>query len=739
MQRKIITLTITIVLLLGLIAVPAQADDNSHTYTLDADFDEGVLFNVNHDSPNNDQLQLNEESGTYPIMWIANAGEDTVSKFDTSTNKELARYHTWFGTGTHGAWTGPAPSRTAVDAEGNCYVANRQFSNSIAADVIKIYADDWTDRNGNGVMDTSYDANNNGTIESSETLTMTDVNSNNIIDDSEIQDERIAWAVKVGPNNGIARALAIAPDGNIWVGLFQTRQYYEIDSDDGSVVSGPYSVGNTPYGAMIDKYGILWGASLGTTLLRLDTSDGSSLVLSHHTPGYYYGNNYAIALGYDADGYTQVYLSSTNGHSYIQYNTKTSTFSIPATTGFVSRGVGVDPAGNIYCSDATNNGGLAKFAPDGTTLWQKPTQSNSDSRAAVVDSDGNVWVVLLGVSKVAKYDGATGSSLGTFPTGYLPYTYSDATGIGLRGSIKPQGTWTAVYDSGDASAGWGTVSWNSEEPQGTEITVKVRSSIDQTAWSSWEDTTNGGSLTSTPDGQYLQVQVTFRIIDGETSPILYDLTVQHIPSNQPPVAVIDVEEEYTVPLPVTMKVTPQTLNLERLGNWVKVHLHDDTENTPQEMEVTLDGSHSSDPDEDPITFDWTLIGPEGEITIDDSVNPSVVLTAGTYNVTLVVNDGTVDSETATVSFTLTNQTLADLLAAYPGDYYLNDVPGSEVKGDDNVVISFADDAIAATVDVGLDVEMTLTGAASGVDYIDVIQDKENGNGKGKSELKGKGK
>ena len=46
--------------------------------------------------------------------------------------------------------------------------------------------------------------------------------------------------------------------------------------------------------------------------------------------------------------------------------------------------------------------------------------------------------------------------------------------------------------------------------------------------------------------------------------------------------------------------------------------------------------------------------------------------------------------------------------------------------------------LSATVVVGLDVEMTLEGAASGVDYIDVIQDKQGGNGKGKSELKGKG-
>jgi DNA-binding beta-propeller fold protein YncE len=60
-------------------------------------------------------------------MWIANAGEDSVSKWDTTNNKELARYHTWFDSYTHGAWEGAAPSRTAVDSQGNVYVANRAY------------------------------------------------------------------------------------------------------------------------------------------------------------------------------------------------------------------------------------------------------------------------------------------------------------------------------------------------------------------------------------------------------------------------------------------------------------------------------------------------------------------------------------------------------------------------------------------------------------------------------------
>src|SRR4029450_10624276 len=88
-------LAIAIIAASALAATGAQGV--SKTYTLDADFDLGVLSGVNHDAPNNNQLQLSTVGTTFPVMWIANAGEDTVSKFDTINNVELARYRTWFG------------------------------------------------------------------------------------------------------------------------------------------------------------------------------------------------------------------------------------------------------------------------------------------------------------------------------------------------------------------------------------------------------------------------------------------------------------------------------------------------------------------------------------------------------------------------------------------------------------------------------------------------------------------
>jgi hypothetical protein len=51
--------------------------------------------------------------------------------------------------------------------------------------------------------------------------------------------------------------------------------------------------------------------------------------------------------------------------------------------------------------------------------------------------------------------------------------------------------------------------------------------------------------------------------------------------------------------------------------------------------VTLNGSASSDPDSDPLTYTWT----ENGFTIATGVNPTVTLAYGTHTITLTVNDG----------------------------------------------------------------------------------------------------
>ena len=60
-------------------------------------------------------------------------------------------------------------------------------------------------------------------------------------------------------------------------------------------------------------------------------------------------------------------------------------------------------------------------------------------------------------------------------------------------------------------------------------------------------------------------------------------------------------------------------------------------------EVTLDGSASSDPDGDELTYEWTW-AIDGDIYKVDGVTPTIQLPHGEHIIELIVNDGAVDSK-----------------------------------------------------------------------------------------------
>jgi len=63
--------------------------------------------------------------------------------------------------------------------------------------------------------------------------------------------------------------------------------------------------------------------------------------------------------------------------------------------------------------------------------------------------------------------------------------------------------------------------------------------------------------------------------------------------------------------------------------------------------VALDGSGSYDPDGDPLTYEWSWDGNTAQ-----GVNPTMELPLGITTITLVVNDGELDSEPDTVDVTV---------------------------------------------------------------------------------------
>lgn len=489
----------------------------SKTYTLDADFSLGTLENLNFTAPNSNQLQVNIIGVGSKFIFIANHDESTVSKYDTVLNREVARYRTYQNTLS----TSGNPSRIAIDVDGNAYVLNREPNTGLAPQLMKILVDSAVDRNGNGLVDTSVDTNNNGVIEAAEILAFAqnDSGANNAI----FSDERIAWARRPAAGTSFGRSLCIAPDGKLWMGVWNQARYYRVDPSNGALLpipgSGAAYVQMTswnPYGCTIDKNGILWSATLSQRLGRVDTNTGA---VSHFDSPF--STTYGIAQGGG-----KIYQANLGGRTFNVFDPATNTFTAPAALQFTSYGIAVDGEGNILSSNP--NGGVAKHSPTGTLLWQRGAQPGTSFPLGVmVDGNNDVWVMNISSNNMSKYKGTDGTPLGQFPLGAFPYVYTDGSGLTTKNeTVNKQGTWTVVYDGGAAGVPWGKIGWNDIVPSGAAVNVDIRTADTQPALELQTYAPVGKNVAFNATGRYIQIRTRLITNDNRESPILFDLSVQ---------------------------------------------------------------------------------------------------------------------------------------------------------------------------------------------------------------------
>ncbi|CAG0996743.1 Serine-aspartate repeat-containing protein D [Methanosarcinales archaeon] len=250
-------------------------------------------------------------------------------------------------------------------------------------------------------------------------------------------------------------------------------------------------------------------------MLKLNTNTNVKEAVYTHS-----GSDYGIALGNN-----KVYQALSSG-TYSVFDPATSTFTYK-NNGFGVLGIATDSAGNVIVGQYGGAGRVYKYAPDGTLIWSSVSQTGgSEVRGVVVDSDDNVWTIHRTSNNIAKYNGTDGTPLGVFPVGNQPYTYSDATGLGLRTSITLTGTWTVIYDSGSAGTSWGRISWNSNVPAGGSIETKTRTAetVDGLQLATYQSVSSGIDFSA--NGRYIQIEIRLKANPSKESPILYDLTVE---------------------------------------------------------------------------------------------------------------------------------------------------------------------------------------------------------------------
>ena len=465
-------------------------------------------------------IQLDSSTFKFTMLWVANSGEGTISKLDTETGKEVARYHTC-----------KDPSRTAVDANGDCWVGCRGDGQvaKIALDPAKC-----KDKNGNGGIETSQDTDGDGVIAGDELL-------------PPGEDECVLLLVKPDEDT-VARAVAVDKQSYAWVGYWNSRHLHRLDPESGVSVASvdltPYAAGR-PYGMALDQKGRIWVALRDGSPPQIGMVDLTKFPITPKiwaTPG---GHNlYGMAV----DGNGRVWVAGGESRVVSRFDPDTETWKTVALAQYPNaRGVAASADGFVYVAhhDFTSScdAGLDHYvsvfdANSGDAVGLIDTNIGNPKLGAVgvaIDFAGYLWAINQCSSTATKVDRLTKTVVGEYPTGNAPYTYSDMTGFALKTVVAPEGMYLHTFKGWeDSQTRWYQVNVSLTTPTGTYAYLRYRvaddlPTLEAAPWSLQKgpyppeptplDLTKDGDIL----GKYLQLEVKLVSTVAGKTPLLKKL------------------------------------------------------------------------------------------------------------------------------------------------------------------------------------------------------------------------
>jgi len=468
--------------------------------------DDGQPFNPNKQNASgvgtNDKgyLILDQTQINLAFIWIANSGEGTISKLDTKTGWEMGRYKICSD-----------PSRTSVDLLGDVWVGCRG-DGGVAK--IMIAKEMCIDKNANGVIDTSGDADGNHVITPNEMVP---------------NDECVKFVVY--PNGStIARAMGVDKDNNVWVGFWSSNTIMRLAAQDGSTLDS-IGIGCNPYGLVIDQKGIIWVSGRGCgKLLRIDPA--TKQVSSYQPPWCY--EPYGISV----DSFGKVWSANCCcSDAVYRFDPDTSQWSKVGTNSR-PRGVAGSNDGMIYVANDTSNG----FTKVNAQTLQNAGFGSAGGGAfpvgVAIDYEGFVWLVNQSSNNASKINPKTMQAVGVYPVGVAPYTYSDMTGYALNNFTAPQGHYSTTFGFDSYRSIWQSIDVVADTPPGTSLKLRFRVAMtkDALVTATWFGPYGPFPPEKFPytianidglNGDYMQVEVTLISNDKKATPVVKSIKVSY--------------------------------------------------------------------------------------------------------------------------------------------------------------------------------------------------------------------
>jgi hypothetical protein len=372
--------------------------------------------------------------GSQPLIWVANSQAGTISKIDTRTMKELARYRTGPGS--------PDPSRTTIALNGDAVVVNRG-----GASATKIATNPIDCKGPGGGTSTGP----------------SDVRAWG-------DDKCVMWNTPFAAGS-LGRAAAFDAekgiDGelstNVWVGLWTSNKMVQLDSKTGAINATVDVSPIKPYGAAIDKdhHVWVWGGGVGYI-------DAVTKVFTKIA-------NPPCAYGIAVDSKGRVWTSG--GGCVARYTPAAGKWE-SVSVGSSNRGLAVDGKGSVWVADTSF--GVHQIGEDSLAVIKNiPLGGGLNVVGMAIDFDTMVWAIDMNGSKANKIDPKT-YAVNSVNVDKGPYTYSDMTGYQLRNAAAPFGKYRQTFKGCGDGTNWKTLSFDAKVGPMTTITVRVRTGKDLT-------------------------------------------------------------------------------------------------------------------------------------------------------------------------------------------------------------------------------------------------------------------